>query len=51
MISWFELIKDFYPKNWNAKKVGDAVLFGKITPDQYKEITGDDYVSVQIPKI
>lgn len=44
------MIKDFYPKYWNAKKVGDAVIYGKITPEQYKEITGDEYVSIQPPR-
>ncbi len=29
--------------------VGDAVLCGKITTEQYTEITGKDYMKPQLP--
>lgn len=40
----FELVKGYYKKKlWNQKRVHDAV--GRwITEDEYKEITGEDYV-------
>ncbi|MGG3448615.1 XkdX family protein [Domibacillus aminovorans] len=44
-MDWFTSIKRFYPKYWTKSMVGDAVVAGKITEAQYKEITGDDYVS------
>ena len=40
----FQKIKSFYDKGIYSKKiVGDFVVKGKITPEQYKEITGEDY--------
>ncbi|WBY39823.1 XkdX family protein [Bacillus subtilis] len=49
MIDWFSDIKYFYEKNlWTKKQVYDVV--GKrITPEQYKEITGDDYIENSPP--
>lgn len=44
MLNWFEMVKSFYPRFWNEKMVGDAVVCKKITAEQYKEITGLDYV-------
>lgn len=44
-MDWFATIKRFYPKYWTKAMVGDGVVAGKITPEQYKEITGDDYVA------
>ena len=39
---WFQKIKDYYDKKlWNLEMVKNAVVKGKITPEQYKEITGD----------
>lgn len=42
-MDWYSNIKRFYPKYWNEKMVGDAVVAEKITVEQYKEITGLDY--------
>lgn len=40
----FEVIKrNFERKLWNAKMVALAVTKGVITPEQYKEITGEVY--------
>lgn len=42
----FEKIKTYYDKKfWTKKMVGDAVKMKKITAEQYKEITGEDYVA------
>lgn len=40
----FETIKRLYVKTGNATLVENAVKKGWITKDQYKEITGEDYV-------
>lgn len=41
----YESIKrNFNRKLWNAKMVAVAVKKGVITAEQYKEITGQDYV-------
>lgn len=42
----YESIKrNFNRKLWNAKMVAVAVKKGVITAEQYKEITGKDYVA------
>lgn len=44
MVNWFNRIKKYYDAGlWTAKMVGNAVVKGKITAEQYKEITGEDY--------
>ena len=41
---WYQKIKDYYDKNlWNDEMVRNAVIKGKITQDEYKEITGIEY--------
>ena len=43
-MSKFEKVLKYYKANlWTKKQVGDAVKKGWITPEQYKEITGEDY--------
>lgn len=43
---WYKLITQFYAASrWTLKQVKRAVELGKITEDQYKEITGEDYVA------
>jgi uncharacterized XkdX family phage protein len=40
----FEKIKKYYEDGkWPKEWVRDAVVKGKITAEQYKEITGEDY--------
>jgi len=40
----FEKIKEYYDRGlWNKEMVRNAVIKGKITESQYKEITGEDY--------
>lgn len=44
MANWFEKIKKYYDAGlWTEKMVGNAVVKKKITVEQYKEITGEDY--------
>jgi len=41
-----ERIKMYYDKGWATKaQVGRYVYFGKITTEEYLEITGDVYVA------
>lgn len=40
----FSMIRDFYDKNlWDASRVRDAVDKGKITREEFTEITGDQF--------
>ena len=40
----FEKIKDYYDRGlWNKEMVHNAVIKGKITEEQYKLITGEEY--------
>ena len=39
----FKKIKRWYPKLWNKAMVKNAVKKGVITPEQYKEIVGEEY--------
>ena len=42
----FEKINTYYIRGfWTKKMVGDAVKMNKITAEQYKEITGEEYIS------
>ena len=44
-IMWFARIKRFYDAGlWTKEMVADAVVFGRITPEQYEQITGEPYV-------
>lgn len=44
MVNWFDRIKKYYDADlWSKKMVGNAVVKGKITAEQYKKITGEDY--------
>lgn len=45
-MSDFERVKMYYDKGWATKaQVARYVNFGKITPEQYEEITGDAYAA------
>ena len=42
--SKFEMVKNFYDNGlWKEKRVRDAVVKGWISPENFKEITGEDY--------
>ena len=41
----YEIVKKYYDKGlWSEYRVKMAVSKGWITPEEYKEITGQDYV-------
>lgn len=43
-MDWFDLIKRYYGAGfWTKEQVGQAVSLGKITPDQYQQITEEPY--------
>ncbi|MFE0219211.1 XkdX family protein [Bacillus velezensis] len=51
-MDWYKSIKGWYNNGdgyWTKEQVKDAVEFGKITPEQYKEITGDEYIEGSPP--
>lgn len=41
----FATVKKYYPKYWNIDMVRNAVVKGWITAEEFKEITGEDYVA------
>lgn len=44
-INWFTTVKTYYDKGLYTKDdVATYVYYQKITPAQYKDITGDDYL-------
>lgn len=44
-MSKFEMVKDFYDRRlWNLTRVKNAVIKGWITEDEFKTITGQQYV-------
>ena len=46
MSKWYEKIKGWYEAGWWTKgMVKDAVVKEKITADEYKDLTGEDYVT------
>lgn len=41
---WFDKIKKYYDSGaWNKTMVRNAVVKGKITAEEYQEITGEQY--------
>ena len=45
-MAWFNRIKKFYDQGyWTKEMVADGVVYGKITAEQYFEITDDVYVA------
>lgn len=44
MFNWYNAIKRYYDMGlWTDKMVGDGVYVGKITPEEYQQITGEVY--------
>ena len=43
MIDVFEMAKENYPDPWNKAMIRRLVEKGKLTPEQFKEITGEIY--------
>lgn len=42
-MSIYEQAKKYYPKNWNIDRLKKLVSLGKLTEEEFKEITGEDY--------
>lgn len=43
-MSWYDKVKQYYDWGlWTAEMARNAVVKEKITPEQYKEITGLEY--------
>jgi len=43
-VDWYKTVKGFYDDGlYTKEQVAMFVVKGKITPQQYKDITGDDY--------
>lgn len=41
---WFDKVKKYYDSGaWNKTMVRNAVVKGKITAEEYQEITGEQY--------
>ena len=43
MTKIYEMAKKNYPHLWNIDMLRTLVAKGRITPEQFKEITGEDY--------
>lgn len=39
----YEMAKKYYPALWKIDRLKKLVEAGKLTEEQYKEITGEDY--------
>ena len=35
---------EYYPKLWSKKRLLALVAADKLTPEEYKEVTGEDYI-------
>jgi hypothetical protein len=42
-MSIYEQAKKYYPKNWSIDRLKKLVSLGKLTEEEFKEITGEDY--------
>ena len=39
----FEMAKKYYPRLWSIERLQNLVKVNKLTADEYKEITGENY--------
>lgn len=39
----FEMALKYYPKLWDINRIKTLTSAGKLTPEEYKQITGEDY--------
>ena len=47
-MDWYATIKRFHERKlWDDSRVADAVVAKKITEEEYKVITGKDYVAAE----
>jgi len=42
-VSIYEQAKKYYPKYWDIFRLRHLVELGKLTPEQFEEITGEVY--------
>ena len=40
---FYEMAKRNYPANWNIEMLRTFVRLGRITPEEYEQITGEPY--------
>jgi hypothetical protein len=40
-----EMAQKYYPKLWDINRIKALTAAGKLTADQYKQITGEDYTA------
>lgn len=40
--SFYEMAKENYPHNWNKEMLRNLVKKGRLTKEEFKQITGDD---------
>ena len=38
-----EMALEYYPKLWNIERLHALVAAGKLTPEEYQQITGETY--------
>lgn len=51
-MNWFKMINGWYhdvPKRWTISMVRDAVVAGKITEEEFFQITGETYAIPEEP--
>jgi hypothetical protein len=44
-MSIFEMAKAYYPEKWNKEMIRNLTARGRLTPEQYEEITGEPYAA------
>lgn len=40
----YEMAKRYYPRLWDKSRIAALVTAGKLTAEEYEEITGEKYV-------
>jgi hypothetical protein len=41
----FEMAQKYYPKLWDINRIQALTVAVKLTPEEYKQITGEDYAA------
>ena len=41
----YEMAKFYYPEKWNKEMIRNLTAKGRLTPEQYEEITGEPYAA------
>lgn len=44
-MSIFEMAKAYYPEKWNKEMIRNLTARGRLTQEQYEEITGEPYAA------